>query len=195
GMGAVSAVVVVIGAFREAAEEEPTLAGVAARLDRSLEREGKRRLGLQQFEGFTTALLAELPPVEPRAMGTRGRPLRLVNRGHPPPLLLDHGAVRTLDPRVPALPLGVTELGVWPDWTDEFSFPPGGQLVLYTDGLSEARDADGEFFDPVRRLTGHSLTDPEDVLDLLVRDVEQHTGGGTADDMALLAVGRPETER
>ncbi|MFG3253653.1 PP2C family protein-serine/threonine phosphatase [Streptomyces sp. NPDC048172] len=189
GLGAVSAVVIVIGAFREAAEEEPTLAGVAARLDRSLEREGQRRLGIQQFEGFTTAVLAELPPV---AEGAASRTLRLINRGHPPPLLLDHGAVRSLDPRVPALPLGVTELGVWPDRADEFAFPAGAQLLLYTDGLSEARDEEGTFYDPVRRLSDHPFEDPEAVLDMLMGDVEAHTGGGTSDDMALLAVGRPE---
>ena len=189
GLGAVSAVVIVIGAFREAAEEELTLAGVAARLDRSLEREGQRRLGVQQFEGFTTAVLAEVPPV---LAGAATRTLRVINRGHPPPLLLDHGTVHALEPRVHALPLGVTELGVWPDRADEFAFPAGAQLLLYTDGLSEARDGDGVFYDPVRRLSGRSFEGPDAVLDMLVADVEAHTGGARSDDMALLALGRPE---
>ena len=61
GMGAVEAVAVVIGAFREAAEQEATLEAVAQRLERALAREGTRRDGLDAFEGFTTAVLAEIP--------------------------------------------------------------------------------------------------------------------------------------
>ncbi|CAM5504628.1 hypothetical protein STENM36S_09348 [Streptomyces tendae] len=77
GMGAVAAVAVVIGAFREAAEQEATLEAVAQRLERALAREGTRRDGLDAFEGFTTAVLAELPH--------GGGTVRIVNRGHPPP--------------------------------------------------------------------------------------------------------------
>ncbi len=80
GMGAVAAVAVVIGAFREAAEQEATLEAVAQRLERALAREGTRRDGLDAFEGFTTAVLAELPHGD----GV----VRILNRGHPPPLLL-----------------------------------------------------------------------------------------------------------
>lgn len=51
GMDAVEAVAVVIGAFREAAEQERTLEGVAQRLERALAREGTSRHGLDAFEG------------------------------------------------------------------------------------------------------------------------------------------------
>lgn len=189
GLGAVEAVVIVIGAFREAAETETTLAGVAARLDRALDREGGRRLGESQFEGFTTAVLAEVcvdPDGPPGAPAT----LRLVNRGHPAPLLLDRGRVHRLEPTLPALPLGVTELGVTPDRTDEAPFPLGSQLLLYTDGMSEARNGEGVFYDPVERLTGRTFVDPDELVDMLVEDVRTHTGGGADDDMALLAVDR-----
>ncbi|MCS0638894.1 serine/threonine-protein phosphatase [Streptomyces sp. LP05-1] len=188
GMGAVGAVAVVIGAFREAAEQESSLEGVAQRLERALAREGARRLGLDDFEGFTTAVLAEIP---------RGRPVvRVVDRGHPAPLLLGaDGDVRVLAPAEPALPLGMADLGSWPDRSFEVPFPPGATLLLYTDGLSEARDARGDFYDPVDRLAGRSFTGPEALLDALVADVRRHTGGGTTDDLALLAVGRPEERR
>lgn len=183
GLGSVEAVAVVLGAFREAAEAEPSLEAVAARLERALQREGSRRLGLDQFEGFTTAVLAEVP-------GERPERLRLLNRGHPPPLLLAAGTVRSLEPAVPALPLGLAELGEWPDRAEEAPFPAGAQLLLYTDGLSESRDAEGRFYDPAGRLSGRTFTGPEDLLDTLTADVAAHTGGGKADDMALLAVGR-----
>jgi len=61
GTGAVATVAVVIGAFREAAEQESSLEAVAGRLERALAREAARRGGLDAFEGFTTVVLAELP--------------------------------------------------------------------------------------------------------------------------------------
>ncbi|WP_449344999.1 PP2C family protein-serine/threonine phosphatase, partial [Streptomyces narbonensis] len=151
GMDAVEAVAVVIGAFREAAEQERSLEGVAQRLERALAREGTRRHGLDAFEGFTTAVLAEIA----RADGAGRRSVRIVNRGHPPPLLLYvDGGLEVLDPAEPALPLGMGELAAWPDRAEERPYPPGATLLFYTDGLSEARDAQGVFYDPASRLAG-----------------------------------------
>ncbi|MEU2792560.1 PP2C family protein-serine/threonine phosphatase [Streptomyces sp. NPDC007100] len=191
GLEAVEAAVIVIGAFREAAEQEATLEAVAGRLERALQREGSRREGLDQFEGFTTAVLAELPADEHAA-------LRVLNRGHPAPLLFEaDGELCELAPKTPALPLGMSEVAGWPDRADETSFPAGSVLLLFTDGVTEARDGNGDFYDPVRRLRGRdwSSSGPEELLDALVADVAAHTGGETADDMALLAVQRPARGR
>ncbi|WP_405747782.1 serine/threonine-protein phosphatase [Streptomyces sp. NBC_01525] len=188
GLEAVEAAVIVIGAFREAAEQEATLEAVAGRLERALQREGRRREGLDQYEGFTTAVLAEIPSGE-RAV------LRVLNRGHPPPLLLaPDGGLRTVVPAVHALPLGMSEVAGWPDRADEMFFPAGAVLLLYTDGLTEARNRAGEFYDPVARLRGRAFPDPDRLLDTLVAEVARHTGGAGADDMALLAVQRPLEE-
>ncbi|MET7595136.1 PP2C family protein-serine/threonine phosphatase [Streptomyces sp. NPDC005481] len=184
GMGAVTAVAVVIGAFREAAEHEPTLEAVAQRLERALAREGTRRDGLDAFEGFTTAVLAEVPHGDGF--------VRVVNRGHPPPLLLHaDGTLRTLEGPDSALPLGMGELGTWPDRAAVVPFPGGATLLVYTDGLSEARDPEGRFYDPAARLAGRVFRDPDALLDTLIKDVHRHTGDGTTDDLALLAVRRP----
>ncbi|MFD0148754.1 PP2C family protein-serine/threonine phosphatase [Streptomyces sp. NPDC055721] len=197
GMDAVEAVAVVIGAFREAAEQERSLEGVAQRLERALAREGTRRHGLDAFEGFTTAVLAEIPrPGEGSDGGGGGDGgggvVRVVNRGHPPPLLLYvDGNLDVLDPAEPALPLGMGELAVWPDRAEERPYPPGATLLFYTDGLSEARNAEGAFYDPAARLAGRIFPGPEELLDALVDDVRLHTGGGSTDDMALLALSRP----
>jgi serine phosphatase RsbU (regulator of sigma subunit) len=64
-------------------------------------------------------------------------------------------------------------------------------LLLHTDGLSEARDEHGAFFDPAARLTGRVFRTPATLLAALADEVRRHTGGGTTDDMALLAVRRP----
>ncbi len=188
GLEAVEAAVVVIGAFREAAEQEATLEAVAGRLERALAREGRRRGGLDRFEGFTTAVLAEIP--------ANGRPLlRVLNRGHPAPLMLTpDGGLRELAPGAPALPLGMSEVGSWPDRSDETFLPAGSLLLFFTDGMTEARDFRGRFYDPSNRLRGRRFPGPDALLDTLVQDVALHTGGASADDMALLAVQRPMGE-
>ncbi|WP_432097290.1 PP2C family protein-serine/threonine phosphatase [Streptomyces sp. bgisy100] len=193
GLGAVAAVAVVIGAFREAAEEEPDLVEVAARLERALAREARGE-DLDRFEGFTTAVLAEVGAARPSA--TDGAPpegtLRVLNRGHPAPLLLSaDGSVCGVEPGVASLPLGMGDLGAWPEQVDTFDFPRGSTLLLFTDGVTEARDEKGVFYDPAKRLDGRLFPGPDALLDALVEDVARHTGGEPADDMALLAVSRP----
>ncbi|WP_217208790.1 PP2C family protein-serine/threonine phosphatase [Streptomyces sp. AC550_RSS872] len=186
GMGAVGIVAVVIGAFREAAEQETTLEAVAQRLERALARERAGREGVESAEGFTTAVLAELPHGD----GI----VRLVNRGHPPPLLLyADGTVCALSAPEPALPLGMRELGAWPDRAQETGFPSGATLLVYTDGLSEARDERDRFYDPEAGLAGraNARREPAALLGALAAEVRRHSGGGMADDMALIAVRRP----
>ncbi|WNO73720.1 PP2C family protein-serine/threonine phosphatase [Streptomyces sp. AM8-1-1] len=184
GLEAVEAVAVVIGAFREAAEQESSLEGVAQRLERALAREGTRRDSLDAVEGFTTAVLGEIP----RGAGI----VRLVNRGHPEPIMLyANGDLAFLEPSRAALPLGMGDLDSWPDQAVEYPLPTGATLLLYTDGVSEARNAAGEFYDPGARLSGRLFPGPDELLDALVDDVRRYTGGGSKDDMALLAVARP----
>lgn len=185
GLDAVEAVAVIIGAFREAAEQEGSLEGVADRLEGALTRERGRREGIDALEWFTTAVLAEVPHGDASVV-------RVVNRGHPEPLVLHaDGGLDLLEPAESALPLGMGDLGRWPDRAEEHPYPVGATLLLYTDGLSEARNADGVFYDPGERLAGRTFPGPEDLLDALADDVRRHTGGRTTDDMALLAVSRP----
>ncbi|MFE9393284.1 PP2C family protein-serine/threonine phosphatase [Streptomyces sp. NPDC006784] len=227
GLDAVAAVVLLVGAFREAAEREATLPGVAARLDRALQRDAHRLQGAARLEDFSTAVLVEVvdpstqppnppapgaSPTTPEAPGGSGPPgaagggqgsaaaedraaeeqvvLRVLNRGHPAPVLLHRGRAALLEPTIPALPLGMTDLAVSPQQVDEFVFPPGAQLLLYTDGLSEARNPEGDFYQPAERLSRASFADPEKLLAAVLVDVAAHTGGRSADDMALLAVAR-----
>ncbi|WP_432001276.1 PP2C family protein-serine/threonine phosphatase [Streptomyces sioyaensis] len=185
GLEAVAAAAIVIGVFREAAGQEATLEAVAGRLERALQQESARHTDPDRSEEFATAVLAELP--------TDGSPrLRLLNRGHPAPLLLTaDGEVRELSPTAPALPLGMGDVAGWPDRPDETSLPGGALLLFFTDGVTEARDGRDRFYDPCVRLRGGPPAGPDGLLDTLIEDVGRHTGGATADDMALLAVQRP----
>ncbi|WP_055590011.1 PP2C family protein-serine/threonine phosphatase [Peterkaempfera griseoplana] len=182
GVESVYAVTVALGAFREAAQQEPCLSRVAERLDEALTREAEQAGGVIAAEGFVTALLAEFP--------LPGDEARLVNRGHPAPVLFLDGAVSYVAPDRPALPLGMATLQTGGNPVDTVAFPEGAGLLLCTDGLTEARDEAGVFYDPVERLTGQPPLGPEALLDAVLVDVRRHTGGRRTDDLALLAISR-----
>ncbi|WP_420711562.1 PP2C family protein-serine/threonine phosphatase [Streptomyces sp. NRRL F-4489] len=111
--------------------------------------------------------------------------------GHPPALLLRDGRAHTLDLRHTALPIGLGTLTGPPDYEIEtFPFHPGDLLLLYTDGVTEARDADGAFYPLAERAGAWSRSSPQHVLRRLREDLLVHTGGRLGDDAAAVAVRR-----
>ncbi|WP_329373285.1 serine/threonine-protein phosphatase [Streptomyces sp. NBC_00669] len=187
GMQAVGAVSVAIGAFRQEAEHAPDLPDLARRMDEALARNAARESFNHPTEEFTTALLAEVTP--------DGRTLSVVNRGHPPPYLVSDGSFEPLLPAAPAFPLGMGLSPVSGDGTahpaDSWPLPPGGTVLFVTDGVTEARNRKGVFYDPCRSaLVGHHFDEPRDLVDALTEDVDRWTGHTRQDDMAVLAVTR-----
>jgi serine phosphatase RsbU (regulator of sigma subunit) len=184
GMGAVSAVAVVVGAFRELADTEPVLERMVARLEDSAVREARRRSADLPLEGFVTAVVAEIHPGE--------RLVRIMNRGHPAPLLLQDGTVRALEPAEPDVPFGLGNLRGSSSPAEAVKMAPGSTLLFMTDGITEARDRNGDFYDPVERLTGVRFGSPDELVDTLLRDVARHAEGKRQDDIAVLAVSLAE---
>ena len=136
GLDAVRLASIVLGSYRHVAYERPELRAIVTDLDRAV----ARSVG---DEDFVTAVLIE----------ERGGTLTIVNCGHPSPLLLRRGEVITLDPPAPAPPLGFMPVAR----PRVERLEPGDRLLLFTDGLGEAR-RDGEFFptaDRAWRLLGH----------------------------------------
>ncbi|MGW7576078.1 PP2C family protein-serine/threonine phosphatase [Streptomyces sp. NPDC054765] len=186
GLEAVAAVSVAIGAFRQEAEYAPTLTMLVQRLDEALARAAARSGPVTSAEGFTTAVLAEV--------SADGGALTLVNRGHPPPYLVHGGQLVRLDPTLPQLPLGMGLGDVPPAGSapvDVVRLPPGASLLLVTDGVTEARDDRGTFYDPASsRRMGRRFTEPDTLVEALTKDVGRWTGDNPRDDMAILAVTR-----
>ncbi|WP_405900326.1 serine/threonine-protein phosphatase [Streptomyces sp. NBC_00727] len=183
GLQAVRTVNALLGAFREASDHRPDLPGVVRQL------EDRMRVGAAQADGaeaesFATAVVAELPPDH--------SVLHVANRGHAASLLVHDGKVHALEPATPSLPLGLGSLGGDGVPVDRFELPVGATLVLFTDGIDEARDTEGTFFGPVPVLSRPLPSDPETVLDTLLTAVLRHTGGKLQDDAALVAVTRVE---
>jgi phosphoserine phosphatase RsbU/P len=171
GIEAVEQAARVIRAFRQAAARQADLPAVAADMTSYLE-------PFFGVEEFVTALLVDV--ADPAA-------LRLVSCGHPPALLVRLDGRTDLVEAPPGLPLG---LSAWlgPDYT-EVSVPwaPGDRLLLYTDGLSEARNGDGHFL-PLVPLAGllRSAT-VDEALDALLASVADYVpGGDLSDDLAVI---------
>lgn len=185
GLQAIGAVSVAIGAFRQEAEHAPSLAALAARMDKALARNAAREGVDFPAEDFATALFAEVP--------LDGRTVLVVNRGHPAPYLVSGGSFVPLRPSVYALPLGMGLPGTAAHERpiDRWPLPTGASVLFVTDGVTEARDGKGVFYDPCRSaLVGRDFADPRDLVDALTDDVDRWTGHDRQDDMAVLAVTR-----
>ncbi|MEJ8652021.1 PP2C family protein-serine/threonine phosphatase [Streptomyces sp. MS1.AVA.3] len=138
---------------------------------------------LDTDETFATVALLDIPD--------RWHVLRLINCGHPPPLLLRDGRATPLSAERPALPIGLGGLAGAPDYEVEtFPFEPGDLLLLYTDGVSEARDGKGTFYPLAERAGAWSGSSPQQVLCRLRADLLAHTNGRLGDDAAAVALRR-----
>jgi serine phosphatase RsbU (regulator of sigma subunit) len=188
GLDAVASVSVAIGAFRQEAEYAPDLTFLAQRMDDALAKDAERnpRAGISA-EDFTTAVLVQF--------SSDGSSLRLVNRGHPPPYLAHEGRLTRLEPETDELPLGMGLQGIVrspdPDTplTEALPFPAGALLLMITDGVTEARNDEGVFYDPCTSgLVGRRFDTPHELISALTADVHRWTGGRQQDDMATLAV-------
>ncbi|GAA1227426.1 PP2C family protein-serine/threonine phosphatase [Streptomyces aureus] len=172
GLAAVETAALVLGAFREAAHDEPDLVTLAARLERSVAREAGG-------EKFVTAILAEIH--------TQNRVAVFLNCGHPAPMLVrSDGSVDFPRPPAYALPLGLGVHGGEPPCPYRVGFAPGGQLLLYTDGVTEARDPDGNFYPLEERAGLLKESDAEAALEALRKDVVRHASGPLHDDAVML---------
>lgn len=131
---------------------------------------------------FCTAVCARLEPEE--APGERVK-LTLARAGHPPPLLLRDGSIEEIGE--PGKAIGVFhELDLEDHHTH---LVPGDILVLYTDGVTEARSPDGSFFgeERLRSLLYSCAGLDASATAKRIRDaVLEHKGGSPSDDVAIL---------
>jgi hypothetical protein len=129
---------------------------------------------------FVTGVLAELDTASGR--------LRYVAAGHPPPLLLrSRKVVKSLEGgrRVP-FGIGNGAFSVAQE-----VLQPGDWLALYTDGITEARDANGAWFGEERlvELLARAMAagrPPPETVRRLTRAVLDHQGGQLQDDATVL---------
>ncbi|MGK5554187.1 PP2C family protein-serine/threonine phosphatase [Actinomadura kijaniata] len=139
-------------------------------------------------EAFVTLTSVTLPPEQDRAL--------IVRAGHPGLLCYDAaGEVHLVEPPG-GIALGmVPGLGGWSE--EEVPLPPGGGLVLFTDGLFEGRTGpDGERLDltgllELARAAARTGVDSEAFVDALVNGAEAASADhdGLEDDVAVIHLG------
>ncbi|MFJ4851541.1 MULTISPECIES: PP2C family protein-serine/threonine phosphatase [unclassified Streptomyces] len=145
--------------------------------------EGIDQVLIEQFAHtrYATGVLADL------SLST-GR-LTWVNRGHPPPVLIRGNRSVTMCVCSPSHPMG-TGLGL-PVNLCHAHLQPGDRLLLYTDGVTEARDAKGQefgldrFTEFIIRQQAEDLPVPE-TLRRLMHAVLNHHRGRLQDDATVL---------
>jgi hypothetical protein len=186
GLPAIGEAALLLSAFRESAHRNIPLAELAGALDQSVSRYAADLEPAEEAgERFATALVVEIPD--------RGPVTHMTSCGHPPPLLLSPGHVVTAPSLHPSPPLGVHPGAE--HTLDVFSFEPGDTLLLYTDGVVEARDAQGRFYPLAERVARWTEDSPEALMHHLRRDLLAHAGGRLDDDAALIALHRTPVDR
>ncbi|MEW2266268.1 PP2C family protein-serine/threonine phosphatase [Streptomyces sp. NPDC047853] len=175
GLAAVETAAVVLGAFREAAHDEPDLIKLGNRLERSLSRE-------LEGEKFVTAVLAEV---------AAGNEVAFLNFGHPAPMVIRaDGTVHFAEPSSYAPPLGLGMTDADEPQPHRVEFSPGEQLLLYTDGVTEARDEHGAFYPLADRAYLLDEPDAHHALEAVRKNLSEHAAGPPHDDAAMLLVRR-----
>lgn len=184
GLAAVGTVAALLGAFREGVLDDPELADVAARLDRRLlaDTVGSPAGTPGLPELFATALLLEFPPALDQ--------VRIVSCGHPPALLLRASTVSEVAVE-PGPPLGLGLAGADLAVVADVPLLPGDRLLAHTDGVTEARDAAGDFY-PLAARVPALAKDPAGLAGAVWEDLVEFTDGGPRDDVALLVLSLPD---
>ncbi len=110
------------------------------------------------------------------------RVLTYTNAGHNPPLVLRRAG------SCERLAIGGTVTGIFDEGTFEegrVTLEPGDRLVLYTDGITEARSASGDEFEDeglLRTLERCRRLDAQSMVDAVFNDVGTFAGGRLQDD-------------
>ncbi|PYX70680.1 MAG: serine/threonine protein phosphatase [Acidobacteria bacterium] len=175
GKGAPAAIyaALVSGILRSHAPIEPGPAEMLSAVNNSL---GERRIDAQ----FVSIIYAVWDEAR--------RTLQVANSGLPRPIYCHDGKVEIIE--ATGLPLGLFDDAEY----DEFTFraKPGDMFVFFSDGILDARNAEGELFgrQRVEQIVARCAGRPADyVVDCLFKAVEEHAAGVEAfDDQTVVAI-------
>jgi len=113
------------------------------------------------------------------------RPVRLAVAGHPAPLLVDGDSVVEVVASAPVL--GAFREGAWS--LEQAEVSPGQQLVVVTDGVTDAAGSEGRFGEARLRAELAGVTSPAIAAQKLEGALHGFTEGRLDDDAAIIAVG------
>lgn len=160
--------------FRATVRGAAGVADVAARMNQELARDNERMM-------FVTAAIGSVDL-------TSGA-IALVDAGHTPGLLVDDAGARELQDVPKCMALGVSADAAYAE--ARLPRPARTTLVLYTDGVTDARATNGEMFGEARLRGAIEAADPapDALIHALSTAVEQFAAGAPPeDDLTILAL-------
>lgn len=183
GLEGVRLTALVLGAFRALAPRTAQLPELLEALDGVVAGASQHRGAGVEDEDFVTAAIVQIS----------GQSVTVVSAGHPAPVLCHSRHVEQLELVGTCPPLGLM-LGSAPAST-ALQLRGPARLLLFTDGIAEARRPSDSAWYPLERL-GPLLVDGQttrDVVDRVFADVVAWAGGTLSDDVALLVAQLPTT--
>jgi hypothetical protein len=185
GLAAAGVAAFALSAYRNSRRRDVAPAAMYAEIDAAV-------FSQYRDSRFVTALIAELDLASGR--------LCWISAGHPAPLLLREAhMVKSLDV-TPSPPLG-TRLAPTPPVVGQEWLQPGDTVLLYTDGLTEARRPDGKLFtverlaEFIERQAADGQPAPETLRGLRESIIERGEGALHDDATAVLVEWRAGSER
>lgn len=121
----------------------------------------------------------------------RFEPVRLAVAGHPPPLLVDGEDVTEVAEADPVL--GAFHDAEWQISRSEVE--PGQQIVVITDGITEAQGPEGRFGEARLRTHLSGASNPALAVQRLEGSLHAFTEGHLDDDVAMIAIARASHDR
>ena len=182
GMGAALFMALSSALIRTYASRFPTLPALTLRTV------SERILSDTRGGMFVTSIFGVLEPLTGRFV--------YANAGHPPGYLIrPQRGKESIDRLCPTgMALGVTEQAQWRQKIARIA--PGDLLVLYTDGITEAQNAEGKFFEEDRLLDvvlSNVRHPAAEILSALVDEVHGFVGAASRqDDIALVVLRRQD---
>lgn len=173
GLSAAVQTTMVKNMLRLIAFEEPEPAGALARLNRALHHFTDRELFVTAFYGVLCSETGEL---------------RYANAGHDPPLLYRASLSFSTALDTTGMALGMDAESCY--FARRLVLERGDVLLLYTDGITEARRG-GSFFGRERleeALARHADARPTRIVRFLYREARAFSDGALHDDVALLCL-------
>jgi hypothetical protein len=178
GLDAVGTARMLLSVFQEAILDEEDLGGVAWRLE--------RRILVDAANGYVPELFASVLLAE---FSDECDEVRLLSCGHPSPLLLRGERVEEVDLKpVPVLGLRLSAPSR-PGKATALPFGIEDTLLAFSDGLVEARDADGAYYPLADHLDGLVPPTPRRLVEFVWEDASRFATR-MDDDVSILAVAR-----
>ena len=117
--------------------------------------------------------------------------LKIARAGHPPPMIYRSAEKKAVEAKCSGVfPMGVDPYEQVP--VTEAELQPGDRILMYTDGITERFNSDGNTYGEerlLRQLAGDGNPQPEELLAAIMKDVDDFAGERPADDDQALLLG------